>query len=513
MAATDAANGTQPQNLAVEITDDDAKPRTKTDDSDLSSSVPYSTRLKEVARAFLPMGFIAFGGPQAHIALFLKTFVEGHKWLDEQRFMELMSLGQAMPGPTSTQMATAMGISRAGAAGGMIAFWLFDWVGFIIQLGVGTAIHHFGRSASTTALDTYKMCMLGMGPAAISQVYIAAYTLGGKAVGTDPVKIVLAISTMAVALLVSSAQAAAYVFLGCIVAGGAVTAVDSRRESRKKAYEAALKQPEDKGLLKRIGIPRTAGFGLAVTAILLFVISQILIYLPAGTFGASSTPGEASGDRYFAIFASLYKMGISIYGGGQVVLPMLEEEFVSRTGYLNTTVGGSLGSQPVDAETFGFGLALAQSMPGPLFNFSSFLGAVAASVPGGIVGFLGLFGPGILLIYAFMPFWEAARQHQWVRTMLVGANAASIGLVFAACVTLGQKYCRNSAEAACMVLAGVLTRFFKLPPPLAIFGCAALCLCLFFLDWAGVHGDWCHVARYGDWDTQVAGAARCTAAH
>ena len=64
-----------------------------------------------------------------------------------------------------------------------------------------------------------------------------------------------------------------------------------------------------------------------------------------------------------------------------------------------------------------------------------------------------------------------------------------------------------------MVLAGVLTRFFKLPPPLAIFGCAALCLCLFFLDWAGVHGDWCHVARYGDWDTQVAGAARCAAAH
>lgn len=478
------------------------------DEVDLNS-VPYGTRLSEVAKAFLPMGFIAFGGPQAHIALFLKTFVdtpEKKKWLDEQRFMELMSLGQAMPGPTSTQMATAMGISRAGVLGGMVSFWLFDWVGFAVQLGVGTAIHHFGRSASVEALNTYKMIMLGMGPAAISQVYLAAWGLGNKAVGSDKVKIMLAVGTMIAALLIATAQVAAYVFLGCIVIGGIVTVFDAERPSRAEAYKAALKPPEDKGVLKRIGIPRAVGFLLAALAILLFVISQILIYLPSGTFG--STPADGingvgpTGDQYFAIFASLYKMGISIYGGGQVVLPLLEEEFVSRTGYANTTVGGSLGTQPVDPETFGFGLALAQSMPGPLFNFSAFLGAVAASAPGGILGFLGLFGPGILLIYAFMPFWEAARQYTWVRTMLVGMNAASIGLVFAACITLFQKYCKNSAEAMVMVLAGVLTHFFKVPPPVAIFSCAALCLALFFLDLHGASGDWCHVARYGDWATQ-----------
>ena len=168
--------------------------------------MPYRQRLREVMCAFAPMGFVAFGGPQAHIALFLKTFVEDRKWLDEQRFMELMSLGQAMPGPTSTQMATAMGISRAGALGGLISFWLFDWVGFAVQLAVGTAVHQFGRSASTQALLTYKMAMVGMGPAAISQVYLAAFKLSGKAIGTDPIKIVLAMATMAVALLVSSAK-------------------------------------------------------------------------------------------------------------------------------------------------------------------------------------------------------------------------------------------------------------------------------------------------------------------
>ena len=145
-------------------------------------------------------------------------------------------------------------------------------------------------------------------------------------------------------------------------------------------------------------------------------------------------------------------------------------------------------------------------MPGPLFNFSAFLGAAVGSAPGGILGFLGLFAPGILLIYASMPFWEAARQYAyaWVRTMLVGMNASSIGLVLAACITLFQKYCRNSAEAGCMVLAGVLTHFFKVPPPLSIFGSATLCLGLFFVDVHGTHGNWCHVPRFGDWATQDA---------
>ena len=146
---------------------------------------------------------------------------------------------------------------------------------------------------------------------------------------------------------------------------------------------------------------------------------------------------------------------------------------------------------------FAFGLALAQSMPGPLFNFSAFLGAVSGAMPGGILGFLGLFGPGIMLIYAFMPFWEAARQYAWVRCGLVGMNAASIGLVFAACVTLFNKYCKNSAEGAVMLISMVLVKRFKIWPPVAIFGCAALCLVLFFLDVHGLGIDGQHAALAG----------------
>jgi len=317
-----------------------------------------------------------------------------------------------------------------------------------------------------------------------------------KVVGGDAIKIQLALATCCVALLVAQAQIAAFVFLGCLVVGGCVTIVDSRRPSREEAYAAVLKTPTDKGVLKRIGIAKSSGLVLVVVTIVIFVLTQILIYLPRGSFGSDD------GDKLVAVFASLYKMGISIYGGGQVVLPMLEGEFVSRSGYANDTVAGAMGPMPVDAETFGFGLALAQSMPGPLFNFSAFLGAVCASVPGGILGFLGLFGPGIMLIFAFMPFWEAARQHAWVRCMLVGMNASSIGLVFAACITLFFKYCRNSAEATVMLIAMVLTYRFRAPPPVAIFGCALLCLVLFLLDIHGIYGNWCHVAKYGDFGTQ-----------
>jgi len=336
-----------------------------------------------------------------------------------------------------------------------------------------------------------------MGPAAISQVFTAAHALGTKVCGDDPVKILLALTTAVVALLVENALVSAFVFLGVMLCGGVVTAIDSRRPSRAQAYEKVLARPTDKGMLKRMGIYKSAGLLLVLLTFGLFIFTQFANYFSTNGLGQRQA-------QYLAIFTTLYKMGISIYGGGQVVLPLLEREFVTRTVYESGTVGASLGSQPMDAETFGFGLALAQSMPGPLFNFSAFLGAVVASVPGGILGFLGLFGPGIMLIYAFMPFWESARQYQWVRCGLVGMNAASIGLVFAACVTLFNKFCLNGAEASVMLIAMVLSKRFNVPPPIAIFGCAALCLALFFLDINGAYGDWCHIEKYGDFSTQHA---------
>jgi chromate transporter len=210
--STDAADGAPPPK------DLEAPGIRRDGDPDVS----YWTRLGEVATAFFPIGFIAFGGPQAHIALFLKLFVEEKKWLDEDRFMELMSLGQAMPGPTSTQVATAIGITRAGWLGGLVAFVLFDWVGFIVCIVVGSVIHATveGDGADPRSVNIYREVVVGMGPAAISQVFLAAYALGGKATGGDPVKTFLAVATCLIALLVPSSFTAAFSYLGMMVMGG-----------------------------------------------------------------------------------------------------------------------------------------------------------------------------------------------------------------------------------------------------------------------------------------------------
>eukprot|EP00304_Pavlova_gyrans_P013323 CAMPEP_0206061398 /NCGR_PEP_ID=MMETSP1466-20131121/54024_1 /ASSEMBLY_ACC=CAM_ASM_001126 /TAXON_ID=44452 /ORGANISM="Pavlova gyrans, Strain CCMP608" /LENGTH=480 /DNA_ID=CAMNT_0053436747 /DNA_START=17 /DNA_END=1459 /DNA_ORIENTATION=- len=456
---------------------------------------PYTTRLAEVARAFLPLGFLAFGGPQAHIAMFLKTFVEERKWLDQDRFMELMSLGQAMPGPTSTQMATAMGISRAGWLGGLISFILFDWVGFVVCLVVGTIIFTFvdGADADPAAVNIYREVVVGMGPAAISQVFIAAYTLGNKACGTDQIKVGLAAVTCMVALLLPSSFVAAFVYLGMMLLGGVITAFDARRPSRASVYP--LKTPEDKDMLRNMGMTPLTGASLVVVAVVVFVVSWVV--------ALSSDVAWASPDaaRLFALFQTLYRMGITIYGGGQVVLPMLENEFVDRCGtgtnYVQDFAGSAAaagGCQWVSAETFAFGLALAQSLPGPLFNFSAFLGAAFMGVPGGFIGFIGLFSPGILLIYAFMPFWENLRRRAWVRCALVGMNASSIGLVFTACVKLYFKYVKTSGEAVVMLLCILAVKGYGVKAPVAIVGGAVLGWCLFALD-AG--GPYCHVSTYG----------------
>jgi chromate transporter len=354
------------------------------------AETPYLTRLGEVAAAFLPLGFLAFGGPQAHIAMFLKEFVQEKKWLDEDRFLELMSLGQAMPGPTSTQMATAIGITRAGWLGGLVSFVLFDWVGFVVCLVTGSVVNAYveGQTAEISSINAYKEVIVGMGPAAISQVFIAAYTLGGKACGSDPVKVGLAVATCLISLLLPSSFIAAFSYLGMMIVGGLITIVDSRRPSRKGIYPLAT--PANKELLRRMGMAPSAGYSIAFSTAVLFAASWAIALSPNVAYGSEY------GKSLFALFQTLFKMGSTIYGGGQVVLPMLEIEFTDRCGespnYVDDFAGSAVangGCQWVSRETFAFGLALSQGLPGPLFNFSAFLGAAFLGWPGGFIGFIG----------------------------------------------------------------------------------------------------------------------------
>lgn len=148
-----------------------------------------------------------------------------------------------------------------------------------------------------------------------------------------------------------------------------------------------------------------------------------------------------------------FSIGSIIFGGGQVVLPMLQSEVVPSW---------------MSKDNFFQGLALAQSMPGPLFNFSSYLGAVYKGVPGALVAYLGLFGPGVILIFAIVPFWARLRHVFWFKVVLNGVNATAIGLVGAACVILWEGAVSNSADAIVFCFSGSLAMVFGIQAPIAI---------------------------------------------
>lgn len=157
---------------------------------------------------------------------------------------------------------------------------------------------------------------------------------------------------------------------------------------------------------------------------------------------------------YLDIFETMYRIGSIIFGGGQVVLPMLQDEVVPSW---------------MTKDQFLQGLGLAQSMPGPLFNFSSYLGAVYKGVPGALLAYVGLFGPGVILIFAMVPYWAALRHNSTFKAVLKGVNATAIGLVGAACVILWESAIRDAADAMIFCVAFTLAIVFATPAPVCIF--------------------------------------------
>lgn len=386
-------------------------------------------RLAEVAWAFLPLGWIAFGGPQAHIALLQERFVERRRWLDEQRFVELLGLGQGLPGPTSTQMVVAVGTARAGPLGGLLAFLLFLYPAATIMalagLGVATFLDEGGRP---DWLD-------GVQAATVALVAVAAWRLG-----TAVIKTRLTVGLMLLGAVVTILVRQPWAFPATLALGGVVTMV-ALRGQRHDVGEPAGSVPLD-----NFGISRWAGF--------------LLLLLFFGLLGGLIGARLVFETTWLQILESFYRTGSLIFGGGQVVLPMLSAEVV-EPGW-------------VTEQQFLDGLALMLALPGPLFSFSAYLGAVAGGVPGLLLAFVGLFLPGVLIIFGVLPFWEQVRRYPWVRIALVGVNAAAIGLVVGVVFLLWQRADPNAAGAVIALLSFGGVMFYRVPAPLVIVGAGVL---------------------------------------
>ncbi len=370
----------------------------------------------QVFLEFLRLGVSSFGGPIAHLGYFRRTFVERLGWLDDAAFGEIVALCNLLPGPTSSQVGIIIGTLRARALGGVLA-----WVAFTTPSAVLMAAFAYGVPLLSGRANGI---VHGLIVAAVAVVASAVIDMG-RALCPDLVRRAVAIACAAIALAIHTFAAQ----LIAIAIGAIVGLTMLRTAVAAKAVELDL------------GISRRAG--LVAGAIFLVVLAATFVVIPL------------SRDQSAAVFAAFFRTGSLVFGGGHVVLPLLQAEVVPR-GWL-------------DNDRFLAGYGAAQAVPGPLFTFASYLGAAMrwplAGPLGAAVATIAIFLPSFFLIAAIAPFWRDVRNSPRWGAALRGINAAVVGLLLAAFINpVVANGIRNLLDLELAVAAFVLLRFVHWPP-------------------------------------------------
>jgi chromate transporter len=337
----------------------------------------------EVFRIFAKLGFTCFGGPIAHIGYFREEFVVRRKWIDEHAYADLVGLCQFLPGPASSQVGFSIGLMRAGYLGGFAA-----WTGFTLPSAALLVLFAYGAGALQGPVGQ------GLHGLKLTAVAIVAQAVWGMARNLCPDRERASITVVAALLILLSAASIAQI--GAIVLGGVAGLWLCRSEA-----------PAPSGHVE-IPVSRTVGL---ITLGMFFVLLAGLPLLRGLT--------ESTG---VALFDAFYRSGALVFGGGHVVLPLLREAFVAP-GWLSD-----------DAFLTGYGAA--QAVPGPLFTFAAYLGTVVGPEPhgvtGAILGLVGIFLPGILILLGALPFWDSFRKRAGAQAAMRGVNAAVVGVLGAA---------------------------------------------------------------------------------
>jgi chromate transporter len=375
----------------------------------------------EVLLVFLKLGLSSFGGPIAHIGYFREEFVVRRRWLDEQTFVDLVALCQFLPGPASSQVGFLIGLLRGGYGGALAA-----WTGFTLPSAILLVLFAYGAgvlrgTAGAGLLHGLKLVA----------VAIVAQAVWGMARTLCPDRERASIAVVAAMIILFSGSAVAQI--GSILLGGLAGLWLCRGAA-----------PDVTGHIT-VPVSRTAG----LVALSLFVI--LLVGLPA-LQSLQIAPG-------IALFDAFYRSGALVFGGGHVVLPLLREAFVAP-GWVSD-----------DAFLAGYGAA--QAVPGPLFTFAAYLGAVVGPAPHGVAGAaLGLFGiflPGILILLGTLPFWDTFRKRADARAAMRGINAAVVGLLGAALYTPVWTSSVKTPGDFALALAGfALLTAWRAPPLLVV---------------------------------------------
>jgi len=385
-------------------------------DSSADDRSPWSVFL-----IFLRLGLTSFGGPVAHLGYFREEFVTRRRWLTERSYADLVALCQFLPGPASSQVGMALGLSRAGYAGVLAAWAGFTLPSALVLILFALGIAGYGDALAPGALHGLK----------IVAVAVVAQAVWGMARNLCPD-----------ALRVSIMAAAAIVVLGFPSASGQVGVIAAAGIAGLFLFRPAADAPHD---------PLPITVGRRAGAIWLSLFFVLLVGLP---ILARLLPGPT-----VAMVDAFYRAGSLVFGGGHVVLPLLQAEVVP--------------SGWVTDEAFLAGYGAVQAVPGPLFTFAAFLGASSAGTPsgwlGGGIALVAIFVPSFLLVAGALPFWEQLRRSPRTQAALMGVNAAVVGLLLAALydpVWTGAILAPRDFGLALIALVALM--FWKLPPWLVV---------------------------------------------
>lgn len=380
-------------------------------------------RLAEILAVSLYLGCTSFGGPIAHLGYFHAEYVKNRKWLGEELYADLVALCQFLPGPASSQLGIAIGIYRGGLLGGILA-----WIGFTLPSALALLLAFYGLSE----IDQAKLHWInGLKIVAVAVVAQAVWTMGGK-LAPDKERASIAVLGAVTILLWPTA----YVQIMIIVAAGFAgllikKGVSSQRQSM------------------------TFPLGKRTGAAALCLVAGLLIGLPLLR--------QIADNAWLAVFDTFYRIGALVFGGGHVVLPMLEKEVVPA---------GWVGQSQ-----FLIGYGLTQAVPGPLFTFAAYLGAVIGGWKGAIITTFAIFLPSFLFVVGIVPFWDSLRARRSLQSALWAINAAVVGILLAALYDpIWTSAIHSAADFTIAIVCFGLLQFWRMPPWVVV---AIACLLAF----------------------------------
>ena len=360
-------------------------PAAPAEHASLAAHAPGRGTVGEVFTAFLKLGLTSFGGPIAHLGYFRDELVVRRQWLDESAFADLVALCQFLPGPASSQVGFSLGVLRGnGLWGGLAAWFAFTMPSALIMFAFAMGAAAFTGPVADGFLHGLKLVAVAVIAQAIwgmSRTLTPDRTRAGIALGAIAIVVLFAGSLGQIAAIALGACAGLWLCRG-----------------------------ETAPVSGHLNFPVTPRAG--VIALVLFAA---LLLIPPLVVSASHSQG-------LALFDAFYRSGALVFGGGHVVLPLLQAQVVTP-GWVSN-------------EAFLAGYGLAQAVPGPLFTFAAYLGAVTGPSPHGVAGatiaLIALLLPGMLLVYGMLPFWDAMRTRPNAQAAMRGTNAAVVGILGAA---------------------------------------------------------------------------------